>query len=491
MAGPTHARALAEAVLHSGRSHVFALTGDDNAALVHAFRERGVEVVQARHESAAMAMAEGYASETGRPSVCSVPHGLGLSEMAASLRVASRNRSAVVLIAAATDQGVAAYRRMWPGEEPAAALADALSLAADRLRPVVLGVDAELLTSPVRVGTVRLPAPRPRTGVEVGDDEAAARRLTAVLSRGRRPVLVAGRGVLAAGCADLVRELAEHTGAALATTLPAKGLFDGHTLDLGLAGGLAHPAADRVLRAADVVLGFGATLGRLGRQCAAARVVRVVDQDSAGGETAGGEFETLIGNAAEVLTRLRGTATRRPPWFEPVGPASDCWRADLRDFAPPIAAGTVDPRLALAGIGPLIPPDAVVVVGGGRGADFACALVARPRDGRFLAAGRLGLPTAVGTALASPRRKVVVFEGDGDFASHAHELGTARRAGADLTVFVLNDGASTVAGAGARIVDGESAGPVAREALRPGIAVVEVRTDPSVVHRRLRLKPHS
>ncbi|MFF5083520.1 thiamine pyrophosphate-binding protein [Actinoplanes sp. NPDC000266] len=453
MAGSTHAQAFAEAILSSGRGHVFGLMGDDNAALLLALRERGVEVVAAHHESAAVAMAEGYAWAAGRPGICSVPHGLGLSEVVSSLRVASRNRSAVVLIAAAEEHDVTEYRRMWPGEDPAAVLADALSLAADRLRPVVVGVDAELLTAPVRVGAVKLPAPRPRIGLAVGDDAAVARRLTAALARSRRPVLLAGRGVQATGSADLVRDLAERTGAALATTLAAKGLFDGHVQDLGLAGDLAHPAAERVLRAADLVLAFGRTRP-------APKAPRTVLVDDGDGDT------------AEILGLLCGAVSRRAPWFAPVGSAAECWREDLLDHSPPIPAGTVDPRRALATIDALIPADAVVVIGGGRCEAFACALIARPRDGRFLAAESRALPLAIGAALASPARKVVVFDGDG-----THPAGMA---GLDLTLFLLKEGAGSDEVAG-----------LARAALRPGPAVVEIRTAPGVTprHRRSREEP--
>ncbi|MEU8820877.1 thiamine pyrophosphate-binding protein [Actinoplanes sp. NPDC048796] len=442
MAGSTHAQAFAEAILSSGRTHVFALLGEDNAALLFALRERGVEVVPAHHESAAVAMAEGYAWATGRPGICSVPHGLGLSEVVSSLRLASRNRSAVVLIAAAVEHEVSAYRRMWPGEDPAAVLADALSLAADRLRPVVVGVGPDLLAAPVRVGAVKLPAPRPRIGLPVGDDAAVARRLTAVLARAKRPVLLAGRGLQATDSAYLVRVLAERTGAALATTLGAKGLFDGHAQDLGLAGDLAHPAAERVLRAADLVLAFGTARSATGD-----------------------------GDAAEILALLGDAATRRPPWFTPVGSAAECWREDLRDHAPPIPAGTVDPRRALATIDELIPADAVVVVGGGRCEAFACALIARPREGRFIAAESRALPLAIGAALASPGRKVVVFDGD---LTPAGEL-----TGLDLTLFLLNPG-------GAGVGSADDVAGVARAALRTGPAIVEIRTAPEVVPRHRR-----
>jgi acetolactate synthase-1/2/3 large subunit len=483
MAGPTHARAFAEAIHHSGRPYAFGPTAGRESPLPAALAAAGVEVLRPRRDSAALAMAEGYAWVTGRPAVCLVsppPSGLGDgADMTSSLLAASRHRSPVVVIVTEHDGPLTfehdsepAYRRMWPGEDPAAVLSDALSLAGDRLRPVVVGVDAALLTSPVRLGAVTLPAPRPRVGLPAGDDAAVVRRLAWLLARSQRPVLVAGRCVLNA---DLMRALAEHTGAALATTPAGKGLFDGHPQDLGLAGELAHPAAERVLRRADLMLCFGT--GRPGRRTGKAHVVCVGEEESGGWAEGDGGAESLIGNPAEVLSRLPGAVTARAPWFAPVGAAAECWLEDLRDHAPPIPAGTVDPRRVLAEIDRLIPVDAVVVVGDG----FPCALVSRPGQGRWMKTHEgLVLPTAIGVARGAPHRKVVAFESE---QFEAGDLGPV-----DLTLFVLNDGPQGLA-ACTSTIDAIPYGPIVDQALRPGAAVVDVRTASSVIGRHLRASP--
>ncbi|MGN9836664.1 thiamine pyrophosphate-binding protein [Nonomuraea sp. H19] len=313
---PTHAQAFAEAIAETGRTHVFGLMGDGNMQLFIALRCRGVRVVEVRHESAAVAMAEGYGWSSGRTGICSVTHGPGLSHVATSLLVAARNRSPLVVIAAETPAGYqgaqtfdqasfvasceAVYRRMTPGESPAEVLGDAITLAQDESKPVVLGVAADLLASPVDGPTAARPAGQPRAMPTGRDDGAAAERLSDLLATSARPVLIAGRGAMDGVSPNLMRTLADHFGAGLATTLPAKGLFDGHRLDLGIAGGLAHPAAERVLRRADLVVAIGATMGRSTTQSmrlfADAHVVKVVNDSSSTGKV-----ETLRGNAAGTL----------------------------------------------------------------------------------------------------------------------------------------------------------------------------------------------
>jgi acetolactate synthase I/II/III large subunit len=510
------AQAFAEAVAATGCTHVFGLMGDGNMHLVIALERRGVQVVEVRHESAAVAMAEGYTWSSGRTGICTVTHGPGLSHVATSLLVAARNRSPLVVIAAETPTGYqgaqtfdqatfvasceAIYRRMTPEENPAEALSDALTLARNESRPVVLGVAADIFTAPLDA-----PARPGATRPSQVDGDVAVAELTQLLTDSARPVLIAGRGAMAGEATDLMRTLADRLGAGLATSLPAKGVFDGHPLDLGIAGGLAHPAAERVLRRADLVVAIGASMGRSttqsGRLFTDAQVVRVLK------------------DAAGTCKALTNTLTdTREPWFTPVGP--NCWQEDLADFAPPIPSGTVDPRRTLLEINDHIPDDATVVISNGHCSGFAATFLTRPAKGGFFAAqgfGSIGqaLTTAIGVALGAPGRKTVVVEGDAAFMMHAQEVETAARAGADLTVFVLNDQAlgteyqrlqaegghanaaivpppdlaALAAALGARgsTINTENAQAIAEAALRPGLAVVDVHTARSVVSRHLRL----
>ena len=534
---PTTAELLAEAIRRQGCTHVFGLMGDGNMHLVIALQHRGVEVVEVRHESAAVAMAEGYGWSSGRVGICSVTHGPGLTHTATSLVVAARNHSPLVVVVAETPAGYAGaqrydqeafvaaceatYRRMEPGEDPAAVLDEVVALAAGTSRPVVLGVAADLLRSPAAAGdgsssTAAAPAASP-------DSRTAARAVLDALAGSERPVLIAGRGALAGRTRRLATAVAEHLGVGLATTLPAKGMFDGHPLDLGIAGGLAHPAAERILTDADLVIGVGASMGRsttqsqrLFRGARVLQVVREVAEGADGGQLAGDAEATLEELHRLVVDGLPG----RQPWFAPVGSAAEEWLPDLRDHAPEVPAGTVDPRPVLLEISGAIPPDAIVVVSNGHCSGFVSAFVTAPPAGHFFAAqgfGSIGqaLTTAIGVACGAPGRKVVVFEGDAGFMMHAQEVETAARAGVDLTVFVLNDQAlgteyqrllaggedaqlaivpppdlAVLAGAlGARsaVIPGDDVAVVAAGALRPGLAVVEVRTARSVLSRHMRL----
>ena len=79
-------------------------------------------------------------------------------------------------------------------------------------------------------------------------------------SEAKRPVLIAGRGAIQPGARPLIERLGEVTGALLASTLIAKGYFDGHEWDIGIAGSFSSAPAEALLAEADFVLGIGASL---------------------------------------------------------------------------------------------------------------------------------------------------------------------------------------------------------------------------------------
>ena len=540
---PTNAQSIARAVKDAGCGQLFTLMGDGNMHLILALNAADIGIVEVRHESAAVAMAEGYGWSSGRVGICSVTHGPGLSHTATSLLVSSRNRSPLVVLAGETPTGYAGaqrfdqrrlveaceatYRAVTAGDDAGSVVAAAIAEAAKSRRPVVVGIPADLFDLPAVGADHPEPARFQPAGGDEPDQAADLRAVDALIeevTRAERPILLAGRGVAASGSAGLVRELAELLGAALSTTLPVKGLFEGHPLDIGIAGGLSHPDAEPVFDQADLVLAIGASAGasttRSGQLFPAARLVRLdtdeIDAGRRGIQVRGEAHATLTG----VLERLRSSGARRPAWFERSRPWPECWRTELDDYQPELAPGTVDPRQAVLDLDPVLPEDAVIVVANGHCSGFASALLraGAPR-GFHLAQGfgsiGQGLTTAIGVALGAPDRPTVVFEGDAAFMMHAQELDTAVRAGARLTVIVLNDealgteyhrlsdaqdggglalvpapGITDVARAlGAFAIQVTRGGDVAEavaEALRARTSVVELRTSRSVESRHLR-----
>src|SRR5690606_24195860 len=92
----------------------------------------------------------------------------------------------------------------------------------------------------------------------IAPDERALAKVFEALSNADRPVIVAGRGAQKAGARDALIRLATLSGALLATSLPAKGMFSDQPFDIGVSGSFCGALAEELFAEADFVIGFGA-----------------------------------------------------------------------------------------------------------------------------------------------------------------------------------------------------------------------------------------
>jgi thiamine pyrophosphate-dependent acetolactate synthase large subunit-like protein len=281
--------------------------------------------------------------------------------------------------------------------------------------------------------------------------------VVALLSRARRPLVIAGRGAVLSDARAELEELSFRTGAPIAETLLAKGWFGSHPHSLGLTGGFGDPASQAYLRAADVVLAFGATLTRYstdwGTLYEDAKVVRVDERpDSVPDMTTVNIaiWADARSTARAILEKL--PETRAGLWttsFEP--PAEPRESNDAAHEHGLVGAGLprptvgVDPRLAVSLLDEALPPERGLVIDAGNhmGVSASHFGVANPLDQyypwEFGAIGG-GMAVALGAALGRPERPTVAFLGDGSFMLALADAEVAHRYPVRLLVVVVEDG---------------------------------------------------
>lgn len=443
---------------------VFALMGDGNKLWLSDLHEGGVvRLVHARHEGAALAMADGYARVSGEVGVCAVTYGPGVSQLSTSSLVAGKHGTPLVVFAADVADshrdsgdhldvderrlleaaGLAVVEIRCP-ERAEAAVRRAFHLARTVRRPVALlvGVDVQdRLAPPPALLPTTVPAASARPERELLREAADLLRSSA------RPILLAGRGVVLSDAAGELSALARATGAAVATTFGAKGVMDSDPSWIGLAGGFALDPVRSVLEHADLVVAVGASLNDHttdhGRLFPGARIVRI-DEGPPGPAD---RRLHLRGDAATTLRALLGILgdqAARPAWYRP---GTDPRLAHLASHEVSIRDGRLDPRQVMLTLDRVLPADAVVVVGGGHFMGFAAQYLGNSTGRRrfelafdFMTTGQ-AVPTAIGAATTSGGRLVVAVEGDASFLMHVQELETAARSGIPLLVVVVDDGA--------------------------------------------------
>src|SRR5262245_41727145 len=460
---------LADAFAAEGVDAHFTLLGDGNMHWGIALAERhGVRTIHARHEHCACEMASAYAQVTGRVGVASVTHGPGLTQTMTALTAAARGEIPLVLFAdeAPTnatwtiqeiDQAPFAracgadYVRIQSVNHALDRVREAFSIAQHDRRPVVLGVSDDLQRTTIVKAMDYVPASTflPKLPPCIPDPESAA-KIATVISSAERPIILAGRGVMAAGAKADVEELAERIGALLSTTLPARGLFDGNPYAIGIGGGWSSDLATELFADADLVIAIGASLSgfttHFGRLYPKARVVQIDANPRAVRHNRVVAHHHLRSDArlgvAAINRILAQSSASKPGYRTPA--VAERIKAPAEDCEPQVRPGTIDPRRAVQEVNRVVPKDWFLVGGSGHCAYFtATNTLGRPPELyasiRHFGAIGSGLSHAIGVAVARNDRKVLLLDRDGSLIMHVQDLETIARHNIQMLIVALND----------------------------------------------------
>lgn len=462
--------AIAHAIQAEGIEAHFGLAGDANMHLMAALGElKDFTNFSVRHEHAAVMMAAGYWSKTGKPGIASVTHGPGYTQIMTALTTAARNRVPLVIFAGETATGAkwhlqrmdqaplavacgASYIEMHNPALVHHQLREAFYTAKTERKPVVVGIpyDIQKMELPAANGKYQPSSTIMPKLAPVPPDERQIDEILHKLINAKSPVLVAGRGALWADARREIEQLAEKSGALLGTTLMGKGMFDHNPYSLGIVGGYARQASRDVGQTTDLVIAFGATLGRFtldsGKMFPKAKIVQI-DLEPKGyregleGISTFARADAKLA-AAALLAKLGNTKTsanvRTPALAKRL-------KETPTDSTVYPDNGKLDPREVIDTLETIIPTDYDFVSGNGhqaywhttmRGADPSNYHATRG----FGAIGN-AFPFAMGIAATRKDGRVVLFEGDGGLIMHIQELESLKREGVKVLVVCLDDAA--------------------------------------------------
>jgi thiamine pyrophosphate-dependent acetolactate synthase large subunit-like protein len=452
------------ALHQQGVEVVFGLMGSGNLAITNALVAAGARFFSSRHESGAVSMADGYARVSGKLPAVSVHQGPGLTNTVTALTEAAKSRTPLIVIAADTpaaqirsnfriDQDAlvesvgAVAERVYGAATVVADVARAVRRARVERRAVVLMLaldvqaqEAELSEAPGHL----------LTPVRPGDLSAAV----GALNRAQRPAIIAGRGASLAGAGPALRKLGELTGAVLATSAVANGLFAGDPYDLGISGGFSTPLAQRLLADSDVVIAFGAALNmwttRHGALIGPDATVIQVDRDEA---ELGANPRVNVAvhgdakaTAEQLVLELGERARERGPGRRTPDLAAEIAARRWRDEPYEESKDWVDPRTLSIALDELLPRERTVTVDSGAFMGWPAMYLRVPDEHGFVFPQAfqcvgLGLGSAIGAAIARPDRLSVAAVGDGGLLMALPELETLGRLKPKLLVVVYNDAA--------------------------------------------------
>ncbi len=465
-----------------GTRVVFGVPG----GLLHPFfaaveRDPEFRLLVTKHEGGAAFMADGYARAGGRLAVCAGTSGPGATNLVTGVAVAYSDGIPMLVVTGqapshALGKGAAQetppedidivamfkpitkYSTMIQGPARMAHhLRRALRLAlTGRPGPVHLNVPVDFWEQPAMEDWFEPSTYRPTSELF---DRRAVSTASRKLLEARRPVLLVGSGVGAAGATEHVRALAELLPARVATTPRAKGSFpENHPLSLGVMGIAGHRAAKNALLSddVDVLMTIGASLNEtttlnwhpnfrpsdalIQLDISVDRIARNYPVDI----PLVGDAQTIgIELIYHIHRLLRDGEQPRSLWRD----AEPLVHDDLFYDEPELRrsdATPVTPQRWRVDLCEVLPHDAIVFSDIGGHMLFNVHDLQIRDDQRFLlnlGFGSMGHGTAapIGAALAAPERPIVAIIGDACFAMTGMELLTAHEYGLRVIWIVENN----------------------------------------------------
>ncbi len=456
MARMTGGEAIVDSLLRHGIDTVFGLPGVQVYGLFDAFARASnrLRLINARHEQTTAYMALGYACATGRPAVYSVVPGPGVLNTTAALATAWGVNAPVLCLTGQVPSALIGRGRgslhelpdqlatlrsllKWadriehPSQAPYLVARAFQEMQSGRRSPVALEMPWDQFPAVADV-TPHDPLPVYPNPVP---DTAKVEALTKLIDGARSPMLWVGGGALHA--AAEIRALAERIGAPVVSFRGGRGIIDDRD-----ALGLTIPAAYRLWRDTDLLIGFGTRLEvptmRWGAMPAGMKVARV-DIDPA-------EMRRLkvdigiVADSADAARALTAAVSARND------PARSTAIARAKTEAAE-AIQAVQPQMGfLEAIRAVLPEDGILcdeMTQAGYVSWFGFPFHT-PRSlitSGFSGTLGAGFPTALGVKVACPDRAVVSLTGDGGFLFGGSELATAVQHGINLVTVLFNNGA--------------------------------------------------
>ena len=454
---------------------IFGLCGDTTLPLYEALYDidHGMRHVLTRDERSASFMADAYARFSGRVGVCEGPSGGGATYILPGVAEANGSSAPLVCLTSDIDQADmgrgtlteldqnSLFRPVTKATFSPSSAAEVSRILRDAFRAATsgaLGATHVRLPFDVQTGDAGSELHLRDSGdryptFRMDPEPALVEKAAHMLSEAKRPLIVAGAGVLRSGAWDEVTELAHRLGTPVATSIGGKGSIaetDPYALGvIGSNGGLAYRHA--FVRSADVIFyvgcGMGSvttekwTLPRNGEQ----RILQL-DVDP---EKLGLNYDTELGLVADAK---RGGAAL----LETLAPSTKVDPAELECERTLFLASVEDtftsdatpirPERFLTELLPRLPETSVICADPGTGCPYMSAYYRLPRAGRWFvsprAHGALGyaLPGVVGAYFArSDAGRVVGLMGDGSFGISCGELETIVRLNLPITLVVFNN----------------------------------------------------
>ena len=463
----TGAEIVCESLLKEGVDVVFGLPGGAVLPLYGALSTYpAIRHILVRHEQAAAMAADGFSRATGRVGVCLATSGPGATNLVTGIAAAQMDSVPMVAITGQVARpyiGTDAFQEtdvtgvtlpitkhnilVMNVKDVAQAIHDAFYIArSGRPGPVLVDIPRDVLlgekTEFIWPETDKLPGYRvPSTAPKSQVDAAAA-----LINKSKRPIIMAGHGVLISHAYGLMTEMAEKAQIPVITTLLGiSSIASDHELNLGMSGMHGMAYANLAIDEADLIIGLGMRFddrvtGRISAFAPNAKFVHV-DIDPSEIEKNIQTDAGVVGDLKAVLKQLlpKVDANVHIDWLRHI--------EELKAQHPSHIVRKSDellPQFVLQRLTEVTQGRGIVVTGVGQHQMWAAQHCTFKEPNTFITSGGLGtmgfeVPAALGAQVGRPDTVVWSVCGDGGFQMTMCDIATAVESGADVKFAILNN----------------------------------------------------
>ena len=463
-----------------GVSTVFGYPGGAILPVYDALRKfPTIHHVLVRHEQGAAHMADGYARASGKVGVCIATSGPGATNLVTGIATAALDSVPLVAITGQVSSkvlGTDAFQEIditgitlpitkhnflvTRAEDIAPAMREAFQIAqSGRPGPVLVDItkDAQQASAIFDFDAAAPRAYRPHPMLRA--ESAAMRDAVALITAAKKPVILAGHGIVHSGAAKQVVEFAERRQIPVASTLLGLGSFPtDHPLSLGMMGMHGESWVNHAIQGADLLLAFGMRFddrvtGNLAHYAPTAKKIHIEIDPSEINKNVRADV-ALIGDLKEVLETLLPLvpSSKKNPnataWLREInamkGDASVRDIINLPDNGHLYAAHVIhDIWREARDAGRL--DKTIIVTDVGQHQMWEAQYFRHDVERSLITSGGLGtmgfaLPAAIGAKAACPEKDVWVIAGDGGFQMTAAELSTIQQEAYAINIAVINNG---------------------------------------------------
>jgi acetolactate synthase-1/2/3 large subunit len=461
----TGAEALVKCLENEGVEYIFGLSGGAALPIYDALVNSKIKLILVRHEQGAAHMADGYARVTGKPGVVLVTSGPGATNTITGILTAHMDSVPMIIITGQTISpmiGKDAFQEADVFDITMPLVKHNYLIKNTQDIPRVMR-EAFYITNTGRPGPVLIDMPKDFSGGDFeGDiypemdlpgyhpeniepDQATVMQIAEALSKSRKPIILAGHGILIAGGEKVLLQLAEKMQVPVTNTLLGKGAFpESHELALGMLGMHGTAYANKAVSQCDLIISIGSRfddriIGKAPMFCRDA--VRIhVDIDKS-------EFGRMIKceHYCESDAKLFMEAL-----LQHVGELNTCeWLKHVNELKQryPLTykrRGGLRMQQILDELNEMTGGDAIIVTDVGQHQMWAAQFCKTEQPNTWLSSGGAGtmgygLPAAIGAAFGNPAKTVWAIVGDGGVQMTMCELATAAINKIPIKVIVMNN----------------------------------------------------